>query len=122
MARFSPLASFAAQLLDSSTIRVAEPSEGMGSFDARDGRDASLHGVGNETCGHTAYHRDDSYFPIRAQDDSNVAVVRFWIPLEKMPEGSHSMSFVAGILHSGRSVVPVLTLMRRTVHRFTSNP
>ena len=89
-ARFSPLASYAAQLLNSTTIRVAEPSEGMGSFGATHGN-----------CGHTAYHRDDSYFPIRAEEieeaeANGIAVVRFWIPLEEIPRGRHKMEFVAG--------------------------
>ncbi len=89
-ARFSPLASLAAQLLNSTTIRVAEPSEGMGSFEATGG-----------DCGHTAYHRDDSYFPIRAEEleqaeANGVAVVRFWIPLEEIPRNRHKMEFVAG--------------------------
>jgi hypothetical protein len=89
-ARFSPLASFAAQLLDSTTIRVAEPSEGMGSFGATGGN-----------CGHTAYHRDDSYFPIRVEEieqaeANGIAVVRFWIPLEEIPRDRHKMEFVAG--------------------------
>lgn len=97
-ARFSPLASYAAQLLDSKTIRVAEPSEGMGSFEAAGGN-----------CGHTAYHRDDSYFPIRADEIENaesngIAVVRFWIPLEEIPRDRHRMEFVAGASVYGSSL------------------
>ena len=92
MARFSPLASYAAALLGSETLRVAEPSEGMASFRATKGN-----------CGHTAYHRDDSYFPIRAAQpaaggtgEPPIAVVRFWIPLEEMTPENHRMEFVNG--------------------------
>ena len=58
-------------------------------------------GATNGNCGHTAYHRDDSYFPIRAEDieaaeANGIAVVRFWIPLEEMPRDRHKMEFVAG--------------------------
>ena len=77
MVRFSPLASYAAQLLQSPTIRIAEPSEGMGSFAAEHGRRRPKDGAGHENCGHTAYHRDDSYFPIRADPAiGGIAVAR----------------------------------------------
>ena len=97
MVRFSPLARYASQLLQSQTIRVAEPSEGMGSFVAEHGRRRPKDGAGHENCGHTAFHRDDSYFPIRADPaTTGPAVVRFWIPLDDMPAGTHTMTFVAG--------------------------
>lgn len=89
MARYSPLASLAADLTRSKTVRVAEPSEAIGSARARSG-----------DCGHTAWHRDDSYFPIRGPEPSNPksprAVVRFWIPLETINPDQHTMEFVAG--------------------------
>jgi hypothetical protein len=68
-------------LLAADVWALRSAAAGMGSFAAEKGRRRPKDGAGHENCGHTAYHRDDSYFPIRARGGSGVAVVRFWIPL-----------------------------------------
>ena len=84
----------AEQLLNSTVIRAAEPSEGM----------VAVGEPSVGSCGHTAYHRDDSYFPIRGAVGQpaagagrpKVAVVRFWIALEPIEPSQHEMAFVNG--------------------------
>lgn len=78
VAVFSPAATLAAALLGSTEVRVCEPTEALMSHDLiNDDKNKS-------DSGHTAWHRDDVYIPVKRRDESHAAVVRFWIPLMAM--------------------------------------
>lgn len=70
IAESAPTTALAATLLNSSILRVCEPTEALGNFHSC---------VGD--CGHTAWHRDDKYFPVERVDPTRANVVRFWIPV-----------------------------------------
>jgi len=64
----APTTLLAAQLLQSNTVRVCEPSEAILNY-------------ASENSGHSSWHQDGVYMPFEKKDPGKRAIVRFWIPL-----------------------------------------
>jgi len=100
LAGVAPTTAMAAELLDSRTLRVAEPTEALANFRSP-GDELPMPGVPTfafpstqiDGCGSTAWHRDDKYFSLDRRDSTMPAVVRFWIPL--VPFTPAQLSFQA---------------------------
>ena len=103
VAEAAPTTQLASALLGSASLRVCEPTEALGTFRnvaaqaggsfTRAVAAAEQNFTGEATCGHTAWHRDDKYFPASRRDAARAAVVRFWIPV--VPFAPRNLRFAA---------------------------